>query len=76
MNKLRDLRHEKNKTQMEIAESAGVTQQNYSLIEKGIVTPSLKVAKKIADYFGSTVDDIFFDYEYNLNSDNGEQEGE
>jgi len=69
MNKLKELRFQKKKTQLEIAKSIGITQQNLSHIENGIVTPSLKVAKRISDYFGSTVDDIFFDNEHNLKMD-------
>lgn len=73
MNKLKYLRFYKKKTQLEIAESIGITQQNYSHIENGIVTPSLKVAKRISDYFDSTVDDVFFDDEYNLKLDNNQE---
>ncbi|MCY8247885.1 helix-turn-helix transcriptional regulator, partial [Bacillus inaquosorum] len=29
-------------------------------IERGDRTPSLSLAKKIADYYGTTVDEIFF----------------
>jgi len=73
MNKLKELRFHKKKTQLEIAKSIGITQQNLSHIENGIVTPSLKVAKRISDYFGSTVDDIFFDNEHKLKMDTAQE---
>ena len=60
------MRKERNLLQKEIAEKVGITQQNYSSIENGINKPSLKVAKKIADYFGVGIDELFFGDNYNL----------
>lgn len=63
MNKLRLLRGEK--TQKEIADKVGITTSHYGFIENGDRLPSLKVAKRIADYFGTQIEDIFFDETYN-----------
>ena len=48
-----------NLSQDRLASAVGVTQRYIGFIEAGDRTPSLKVAKKIADVLGSTVDDIF-----------------
>ncbi len=44
-----------------VADSIGITPQMLGAIERGDRTPSLDVAKRIADYYGKRVDDIFFD---------------
>ena len=31
-----------------------------SMIERGVRSPGFSLAKKIADFFGTTIDDIFF----------------
>lgn len=59
-NNLRLYRKEKGITQKELAKIFGVTNDYISLIERGKQTPSLNLAKKIADYFNTTVDSIFF----------------
>lgn len=43
----------------EIAEYTGVGWENINRIKRGIVTPSLPVAIKIAEYFNVKVEDIF-----------------
>lgn len=48
-----------NLSQDQLASAVGVTQRYIGFIEAGDRTPSLKVAKKIADVLDSTVDDIF-----------------
>jgi len=50
-----------NKTDIiaEIAEYAGVGWDNINRVKRGIVTPSLPVAMKIAEYFNVKVEDIF-----------------
>ncbi len=55
------LRKQKEITQEELAIKLDVTKDYISMIERGARTPSFKLAKKIADYFNTTVDDIFFD---------------
>lgn len=50
-----------NLTQQEVAESIGISLCNYKLYESGKVIPSDEKKKKIADYFHTTVQKIFFD---------------
>ena len=52
-----------NLSQDQLASAVGVTQRYIGFIEAGDRTPSLKVAKKIADALDSTVDDIFLSKE-------------
>jgi transcriptional regulator with XRE-family HTH domain len=42
------------RTQVEVAERAGLTQQMYSAIERGTATPSVSAAKRIARALGLT----------------------
>ncbi|SKB35537.1 putative transcriptional regulator [Acetoanaerobium noterae] len=60
-NSIEKLRKQKEITQEELAIKLDVTKDYISMIERGARTPSFKLAKKIADYFNTTVDDIFFD---------------
>jgi putative transcriptional regulator len=46
-------------TQQELAERIGCTRQTVIMLEQGRYVPSLALALKIAQAFGSTVDDIF-----------------
>ncbi len=59
INELRKYREMANLSQDQLASAVGVTQRYIGFIEAGDRTPSLKVAKKIADVLNSTVDDIF-----------------
>ena len=43
LNKLKELRKEKNLTQKEVADYIGVTRPMYTNIENGVKNPSLKV---------------------------------
>lgn len=61
--KLISLRGEKTVT--EVARDIGITRQMLSAIESGIRTPSLDLANKIAIYYSSTIDEIFFDTDCN-----------
>jgi putative transcriptional regulator len=60
MSKLRELREEKGKTQEEMARILDISEPNYCKKESGQVKVSLLEAKKIADYFGQTIEEIFF----------------
>ncbi len=57
--KLAVKRKELKKKQVEIAREVGITRSYYANIERGIRNPSLKVAKKIAQVLGSTMDELF-----------------
>ena len=56
--KLIELRGEKTAT--EVAKDIGITRQMLSTIESGIRTPSLELARKIANYYSSSIEDTFF----------------
>lgn len=57
--RLIDLRQDKPRP--EVARHLGITPQMLGMIERGDRTPSLSLAKRIADYYGVSVDEIFFD---------------
>lgn len=57
-NKIKIYRAMKNISQQELAEAIGVTQQTIGRIEK-LGTTNLITAKKIANYFKVSIDDIF-----------------
>jgi putative transcriptional regulator len=59
INNIREFRTEKNVTQEQLAEVAGVSRQTIIAIEKGNYTPSLSLAMKIASYFRKRVEDVF-----------------
>lgn len=55
-NKIKELMEKNGMKQTELAEIAGVSQAFMSIIIRGYKTPSVAVLKRIADYFGVTVD--------------------
>lgn len=59
-NKLRVLRAERDWTQAELAERAGVSRQTINVIEAGKYDPSLPLAFRLAGIFGSTIEEVFF----------------
>ena len=59
-NKIKKLRKNRDLTQIELARDLEITNDYLSAIERGVKTPGFKLSKKIADYFESTVDEIFF----------------
>lgn len=50
------------KSRQEVAKVLDITPQMLGAIERGTRTPSLFLAKKIADYYATTVDRIFFNH--------------
>ena len=56
--KLRELRG--NQTQMEVAAGIGITKSSWAMYERGERVPRDEVKKRIAAYFGKTVQEIFF----------------
>ncbi|ASJ16464.1 transcriptional regulator [Thermococcus chitonophagus] len=58
-NRLREFREVHGLTQEELARALGVTRQTIIAIEKGKYDPSLKLAFKIARFFGVKIEDIF-----------------
>ena len=47
-------------TQEDLAKALGVTRQTILAVENGKYNPSLELAFKIADYFETTVEKVFF----------------
>jgi putative transcriptional regulator len=63
--KLRYKRKERKLTQAEIAQEAGITRSYYSMIERGVFSPSVKCAKKIARILQMSWKEIYPDeYEF------------
>ena len=58
-NRLRELREMKGLTQEELARALGVTRQTIISIEKGRYDPSLRLAFKIACFFGVRIEEVF-----------------
>ena len=58
-NRLEDIRKERRINQEELAEALEVSRQTISSLERGRYNPSIKLAFKIARYFGLEIEDIF-----------------
>ncbi|AKX94516.1 transcriptional regulator [Moorella thermoacetica] len=58
--KLYQLRRERGLSQVKVASAVGITQSAYAMIERGQRYPRKETMKKLADYFGLTVDELFF----------------
>lgn len=61
MNTLKELREKGKLTQAQVAASAGISQQAYSLLETGQNNPSLETALRLSRIFEKSVDEIFLD---------------
>ncbi|MCX2825294.1 helix-turn-helix domain-containing protein [Bacillus pseudomycoides] len=57
-NKMIDFRN--GQSRIDIAKMLEITPQMLGAIERGDRTPSLELAKKIADFYKTTIDDLFF----------------
>ena len=60
-NHLKALRAERNWTQADLAERAGVSRQTINAIEKGKFDPSLPLAFRLARLFGRKIEEVFLD---------------
>ena len=58
-NRLRVLRAERDWTQADLADRAGVARQTIIALENGKYSPSLELAFKFSRIFGKTVEEIF-----------------
>lgn len=56
MDSLKSLRKAAGRTQQQMASLLGVTQQAYAAYENNRAQPPLDIARKLADYFGVSVD--------------------
>lgn len=59
--RFKNLRLEKNKTQLAVAQDFGVTESFIRRLETGLSNPEAGFMFKLADYFETTVDDLFQD---------------
>lgn len=60
MNNIAKYRAKKGLTQNELAEELNVTSGAVGMWETGKRVPNLDMAKEIADYFDTTIEEIFF----------------
>jgi putative transcriptional regulator len=58
-NRLKVLRAERNWSQADLAERAGVSRQAINAVETGKFDPSLPLAFTLAEVFGLRIEDIF-----------------
>lgn len=49
---LKALRKRRGMTQEQVALAAGITQSHYSLIERGLISPTMRTVQKLADALG------------------------
>jgi len=54
------LRKQNQLTQEDVAKSLNITTSYYGMIEQGVRTPSLELAGRIATFFKTKVESIFF----------------
>lgn len=59
-NKMKKLREERELSVSEIADFLSISTSHYYKIESGIRNPNFILAGKIAKFFNSNVDDLFF----------------
>lgn len=72
MNKVKLYRKKHNLTQKQLGLLLGVTPDYISQIERGRI-PGIETAKKIAEIFNSTIDEIFFTNQKNNEFGNEDQ---
>lgn len=59
-NRVHEFRVRANITQEALAAAIGVTRQTIIAMEKGNYVPSVRLALRVAKFFNTRVDDIFF----------------
>ena len=73
LNRIRELRQEKDTTQQELANAVGISRPYLSDIENDKCEPSGKIMIRIARFFQLKVEDIFLPNEYTI-VDSGEDD--
>jgi DNA-binding XRE family transcriptional regulator len=63
LSKIKELREKNNKKQCDMAALLKMSKCNYSKKESGYLRFSLHEAKIISDYFGKSIENIFFENE-------------
>ncbi len=59
--RLLELRTAMNLTQRQVAAAVGISRSSYAMIENGERTPRPQVMKRLAAFYGTTVDALFFE---------------
>lgn len=59
-NRIQELRNKENLTQIDLADAIGVTRATIIAIEKGSYNPSLELAFRLAKFFETDIETIFF----------------
>ncbi|MGH0830876.1 helix-turn-helix transcriptional regulator [Bacillus pretiosus] len=49
-------------SRIKVSQKLSITPQMLGAIERGDRTPSLELAKKISEFYKTTIDALFFDY--------------
>jgi len=60
INKLKEYRKKYKLTAKQLAEAVNTSRSNISMIETGQRRPNIMLAKRIADYFDTTIEYLFF----------------
>ncbi len=60
MNRLKEFRKKNGLTAKQLAEKVRTSRSNISMIEIGLRKADIDLAKRIADFFCVTIEDIFF----------------
>ena len=60
MNRLKELREDKDLLQKDMAKILGITQRNYSYIETGYTVLTEEILNKLADYYNTSIDYILY----------------
>lgn len=68
---LRELRARKGKSQTEVAADLGIAPGTYQAWEQDVSNVGIYKVKALADYFGVTISDIFFEKQLEYNSKQG-----
>ena len=58
-NRIRELRLERDITQSELADKVEVRRETIVFLEQGKYNPSLKLAHKVASFFGRPIEEVF-----------------
>lgn len=67
--RLVELRKKKGLSQMELAEALNVSRQSVSLWENGSTTPTVDRLQFLAEFYGITIDELFYPIEENPGTD-------
>ena len=65
MNRVREMRKLHNLSAKEVANEIGLSRPALSLIERGYRNPSIQVAFDLANFFGTSVEELFPQYKDN-----------